>query len=78
MSSTDDLVAAPADDGGHQGSFTVPSDELQTPDGEPRHPPTDQDPARPGGDGNASSAFGWGVAFVVVVLAFLGVYGFAC
>jgi hypothetical protein len=74
----EDWVAAPPDDGGHQGSFTVPSDERQVPDGEPRHPPSDQDPARPGGEGAAGAVFGWAVAFVVVVLFFLAVYGAAC
>lgn len=74
----EDWVAAPPDDGGHQGSFTVPSDEMQCPDGELRHPPSDQDPARPGGEGAAGALMGWGLAFVVITLAFLGVYGFAC
>jgi hypothetical protein len=74
----DDWVAAPPDDGGHQGSFTVPYDEVQCPDGEERHPPSDQDPSRPGGTGASGSMLGWAIAFAIITLIFIGAYGFAC
>ena len=74
----DDWVAAPPDDGGHQGVFTVPSDERQCPDGEIRHPPSDQDPSHPGGQGSAGSMLGWGVTFILIMLFFIATYGLAC
>lgn len=68
---SDDLVAAPPDSAGHQGSFTVPSDELQRGDECHPEPPTDQDPARPGGRGGGLWLLGWALVFAVVVAFFL-------
>ncbi len=74
----DDMVAAPPDDGGHEGVFSRPDDELSAPDGSHRHPPTDQDPAEPGGRGSVAAALGWGLAFLVITMFFIWAYGIGC
>lgn len=70
----DDLVAAPADDGGHHGVFSRPVEELTTPDGSPRHPPTDADPAEPGGYGGGGSLVGWAIVFALITAFFAWAY----
>lgn len=72
----DELVAAPPDDGGHQGVFSLPTDELQEPDGCARHPPMDADPAEPGGKGSAVGMIVWALVFAIVTLFF--VWAYAC
>lgn len=78
MNDQRDGVAAPPDDGGHRGSFSLPTDELQVPDGEASYPPSDQDPAHAGGQGSGNAVFTWAGLFIVTVLFFLAVYGGAC
>ncbi len=70
----DDLVAAPPDDGGHRGVFSLPSDELQVPDGARRHPPTDWDPAEAGGRGSGISLLGWALFFAIVTAYFVALH----
>lgn len=75
MRGQDDLVSAPPDSAGHQGSFTVPPDELQCGDERRPEPPTDWDPAEPGGRGSTAWLIAWAIAFLLVVVFFLWARG---
>ncbi len=71
----EDLVAAPPDSAGHQGSFTVPADELQCGDDHRPAPPTDQDAAEPGGRGGAMWLIAWAIVFLLGVAFFIWAVG---
>jgi hypothetical protein len=71
----DHLVAAPPDSAGHQGSFTIPTDELQCGDEHRPEPPSDQDAAEPGGRGGATWLLGSALAFILIVAFFLWARG---
>lgn len=63
-------IAAPPDDGGHQGSFSRPDDQLQVnpPDGS-RHPELSRDPAHPAPSRRGATVTTW----AIVVLLFAGI-----
>jgi hypothetical protein len=65
----DSRVAAPADDGGHQGSFTVPEDVQLRSDAPPEGPSTNQD-ANPDREDRSRGKY-WFVVLAVVVLLFM-------
>lgn len=69
-------VAAPPDDGGHQGSYTTPEDtlELHAADSAPRAPALHRDPDRLDNTRDGASPvamIGWGVMFFAIVAFFM-------
>lgn len=63
-----DPIASPPDDGGHQGSFSLPQDQLDVnPHGESRHPELHRDPTYPPPSRRGSRTVTW--TLVLLLLA---------
>jgi hypothetical protein len=68
----DEGVAAPPDDGGNQGSFTRPQDELEIdPIDRGPYPQSAQDAAGPSGRGNSIFFFGAIAGFAAILFFFM-------
>jgi len=66
----DSTRAAPPDDGGHQGSYTLPQDEMEAhaADRPPNNPPLQRDQRRVGASGQGASPV-WMLLWVLLLLA---------